>query len=64
MVKTETIQQAYLTTKSAREYLGGVSRDFLDGLRESGQLSYRKVGGVILYRVQDINKLVERNKVY
>lgn len=59
----KTVEQEYLTTSSARKFLGGVSRDFLDNLRESGQLSYRKVGGMILFRVSDIRKLVEGNKV-
>ena len=38
--------------------------DFLDDLRKDGFLSFRKVGGVVLYRVSDIRKLIESHKVY
>ena len=58
------VEQEYLTTKSACQFLGGVSRDFLDDLRKDGYLSFRKVGGVVLYRVSDIRKLIEAHRVY
>lgn len=58
------VEQEYLTTKSACQFLGGVSRDFLDDLRKDGFLSFRKVGGVVLYRVSDIRKLIEAHRVY
>ena len=58
------VEQEYLTTKSACQFLGGVSRDFLDDLRRDGFLSFRKVGGVVLYRVSDIRKLIEAHRVY
>ena len=32
------VEQEYLTTKSACQFLGGVSRDFLDDLRKDGCL--------------------------
>lgn len=63
-VMVKKVEQEYLTTKSACQFLGGVSRDFLDSLRKDGCLSFRKVGGVVLYRVSDIRKLIESHKVY
>lgn len=58
------VEQEYFTTKSLMIFLGGVSRDFVDGLRENGQLPYCKVGHTILFRVNDVRKFVEKNRVY
>lgn len=55
--------QEFLTNKSILVYLGGVSKDFVKDLRESGVLPYYKVRNTILYKVSDVRKLVEKNKV-
>lgn len=56
--------QEFLTNKSILAYLGGVSKDFVKDLRESGQLPYYKVRNTILYKITDVRKMIERNKVY
>lgn len=56
--------QEFLTNKSILAYLGGVSKDFIKDLRESGQLPYYKVRNTILYKITDVMKMIERNKVY
>lgn len=56
--------QEFLTNKSILSYLGGVSKDFVDDLRRTGELPYYKVRNTILYKVADVRKMIERNKVY
>lgn len=55
--------QEFLTNKTILVYLGGVSKDFVKDLRESGELPYYKVRNTILYKVSDVRRLVEKNKV-
>ena len=55
--------QEFLTNKSILAFLGGVSKDFVKDLRESGELPYYKVRNTILYKVADVRKMIERNKV-
>lgn len=56
-------EQEFLTNKSILVFLGGVSKDFVDNLRETGQLPFYKVGNTILYKVKDVRRLVEKNRV-
>lgn len=62
--KVATVEQEYLTTKSLRECLGGVSKEFVAKLRADGKLPYRAVGGLLFYRISDVRRLVESGKVY
>nr|DAU36086.1 MAG TPA: helix-turn-helix domain protein [Caudoviricetes sp.] len=55
--------QEFLTNKSILAYLGGVSKDFVKNLRESGQLHFYKVNNTIFYKVSDVRRLIEKNKV-
>lgn len=55
--------QEFLTNKSILVFLGGVSKDFVKDLRESGELPYYKVRNTILYKVADVRKMIEKNKV-
>lgn len=55
--------QEFLTNKSILAYLGGVSKDFIKDLRESGQLPYYRVRNTILYKVSDVRRLIEKNRV-
>ena len=55
--------QEFLTNKSILAYLGGVSKDFIKDLRESGQLHYYKVNNTIFYKVADVRRLIEKNKI-
>lgn len=55
--------QEFLTNKSILAYLGGVSKDFVKNLRESGQLHCYKVNNTIFYKVSEVRRLIESNKV-
>lgn len=55
--------QEFLTNKSILAYLGGVSKDFVEELRKSGELPYYKVRNTILYKVADVRRMIEKNKV-
>lgn len=57
------VDQEFLTNKSILAYLGGVSKDFVKNLRESGQLHFYKVNNTIFYKVSDVRRLIEKNKV-
>ena len=52
----------WLTTKRAQEYLG-VSRKFIDRLKDEAQIPFYKVRGTIFYRKADIDRLVKENRI-
>ena len=52
----------WLNNSEAEKYLGCKER-FLRNLRQTGQLHFYKVGGHVLYEVNDLDKLVLKNKV-
>ena len=56
-------EQEFLTNKTILTYLGGVSKDFVKDLRESGLLPYYKVRNTILYKITDVRRLVEKNRI-
>lgn len=56
------VQRVYLSNSDAQAYLG-VGPEFLRGLRESAELPFRKVGRTIFYKIEDINRIVEKGKV-
>nr|WP_295440251.1 helix-turn-helix domain-containing protein [uncultured Prevotella sp.] len=62
-VTMKEVDQEFLTNKTILAYLGGVSKDFIKDLRESGQLHYYKVNNTIFYKVSDVRRLIERNKI-
>lgn len=55
--------QGFFTTKSLMVYLGGVSKDFIKDLCESGELPFYKLRNTILYRVQDVDRMLTRKKI-
>lgn len=59
---SEPLTIKWLTTERACDYLG-VSRDFLDNLRDRAELSFYKVGHTIFYSITDIDRLILKNKV-
>ncbi len=63
VVTMKEVGQAFLTTKSLMAYLGGVSRYFVQDLRDSGELPYYKVRNTVLFKVSDVDRLIKRNKV-
>lgn len=62
--KVEPVEQEYMTTKGVMDYLGGVSRDFVDDLKRSGRLPFCKIGHTILYKVSDVKKAIEKHRIY
>lgn len=63
IISLKEIDQEFLTNKTILAYLGGVSKDFVRDLRETGALPYYKVRNTILYKVSDVRKMIEKNKV-
>lgn len=59
---SEPLTIKWLTTERACDYLG-VSRDFLENLRNKAELSFYQVGRTIFYSVTDIDRLILKNKV-
>lgn len=62
-ITMKEVDQEFLTNKTILAYLGGVSKDFIKDLRESGQLHYYKVNNTIFYKVSDVRRLIEKNKI-
>lgn len=63
VITMKEIDQEFLTNKTILAYLGGVSREFIKDLRETGALPYYKVRNTIFYKVSDVKKMIERHKV-
>ena len=59
--KTQLTKQ-WLKSNEVRKLLN-ISTGTLQNLRINGTLSYTKIGGIIYYANQDIEKLLEHNKV-
>ncbi|QEH39469.1 helix-turn-helix domain-containing protein [Chitinophaga sp. XS-30] len=51
----------YLKSYEVKELLN-ISTGTLNHLRANGTLPYTKIGGMLLYDYDDINKLIEQNK--
>lgn len=62
MEKVADVQKRWLNNKEACRYLGCKER-FLRNLRLSGQLHFYKVGGLVIFDISDLDKLVIKNKV-
>ena len=52
----------WIKSAEVKELLG-VSNSTLQNLRSNGTLSYTKVGGSIYYNIDEIEKLMEENKI-
>ena len=63
VITMKEIDQEFLTNKTILAYLGGVSREFIKDLRETGDLPYYKVRNTIFYKVSDVKKMIERHRV-
>ncbi len=60
--KVDTLSKKWLSNSEAQSYLG-VSAGFLQNLRETAKIPFSKVGQVIFYKVADIDRLIERNRI-
>ncbi len=63
VITMKEIDQEFLTNKTILAYLGGVSRDFIRNLRETGVLPFYKVRNTIFYKVSDVKKMIEKYRV-
>lgn len=63
IISLKEVDQEFLTNKTILAYLGGVSKEFVKDLREAGILPYYKVCNTVFYKVSDVRKMVEKNKV-
>jgi hypothetical protein len=60
--QTTTQNKKWLKSAEVRELLN-ISPGTLQNLRINGTLSYTKIGGIMYYDNQDIDKILEKNKV-
>lgn len=63
VISLKEVDQEFLTNKTILAYLGGVSKEYIKDLRESGTLPYYKVRNTIFYKVSDVRKMVEKNRI-
>ena len=63
IISLKEVDQEFLTNKTILAYLGGVSKEFIKDLRESGVLPFYKVRNTIFYKVSDVKKMIERHRV-
>ncbi len=55
-------QKSWLKSKEVKQMLN-VSAGTLQNLRVNGTLSYTKIGGIIYYAYQDIEKVLQSNRI-
>ena len=63
IISLKEVDQEFLTNKTILAYLGGVSKEYIKDLRESDVLPYYKVRNTIFYKVSDVRKMVEKNRI-
>ena len=63
VISLKEADQEFLTNKTILAYLGGVSKEFIKDLRETGVLPFYKVRNTIFYKVSDAKKMIERHRV-
>ena len=60
--RVSELEKKWMSNSEAQAYLG-VSAGFLANLRDTAKLSYYKVGKSLFYKVRDLDRLIERNRV-
>ena len=63
MISLKEQNQKFLTNKIILSYLGGVSRDFIRDLRESGELPYYKIRNTIFNKISDVRIMIEKHRI-
>ena len=61
---TVKLEKRWLTVAEAERYLGFGNRDTQQEWRDSGQLPYSLVGRMIIYDVADLDRFINKHKVY
>lgn len=57
--KQEQPSGQWLRSSQVRKALGGISPGTLQNLRVNGTLGYTKIGGILYYKSEDIQRLLE-----
>ncbi|WP_299527104.1 helix-turn-helix domain-containing protein [uncultured Lutibacter sp.] len=60
--QTGKVAKKWIKSTEVKEFLG-ISNGTLQNLRINGTIPYTKVGGVIYYDLQEIEKVLENNRV-
>lgn len=60
--QTNAVPRKWIKSPEVKEFLG-ISNGTLQNLRINGTIPYTKIGGVIYYDKQEIEKLLESNRV-
>ena len=63
IISLKEVDQEFLTNKTIMAYLGGVSKEYIKDLREAGILPYYKVRNTVFYKVSDLSKMIEKNRI-
>ena len=63
IMSLKEVDQELLTNKTMLAYLGGVSKEYSKDLREAGILPYYKVRNTVFYKVSDVRKMIEKNRI-
>ncbi|MCB2196762.1 MAG: helix-turn-helix domain-containing protein [Bacteroidetes bacterium] len=63
MVTGNEIRRKYLKSKDVRKLLGNISAGKLQEMRVKKQISFIKIGGMLLYDYDEIVKILENNKI-
>ncbi|RXP54821.1 DNA-binding protein [Lutibacter sp. HS1-25] len=62
-IKTSVDTKKYLKSSEVRKLLK-ISPGTLQTLRINGTLPYTKIGGVIIYEADEINKVIKENSIH
>ena len=63
IISLKEVDQEFLTNKTILAYLGGVSNEYIKDLREAGILPYYTVRNTVFYKVSDVRKMIEKNRI-
>lgn len=56
------VVKKYYTTKELSELMG-IGKTVIDKLRQTGEISYSKIGQTYVFSQEDIDELIENNRV-
>lgn len=60
--RKEEVVKKYYTTKELSELMG-IGKTVIDKLRQTGEISYSKIGQTYVFSQEDIDELIENNRV-
>ncbi len=62
MSNEKTVKTKWVKNKEVKKLLQ-ISHSTLQTLRDNGTLSYSKIGGILYYNLEEIEKVMEDNKI-